>query len=103
MRSEASNQNAPALAVASYALLLLGAIQTYGAEGKPETFKPPRWYKRKAAQRATTNELINQLRYELWASALKGTFRPFSSSGPPGQNPLKSNPPLESALFYSLP
>jgi hypothetical protein len=60
VQSEASNQNAPALAVAAYALLLLGAVKTYGADGQPETFKRPRWYKRKPGQRATTNELITQ-------------------------------------------
>jgi hypothetical protein len=102
VRSEASNQNAPALAVAAYALLLLGAVQTYGAQGKPETFQSPRWYQRQPQQRATTNQLISQLRYELWATAIKYHLGPFSSSPPPDQNPLKSSPPLESALFYSV-
>jgi hypothetical protein len=102
VRSEASNQNAPALAVAAYSLLLLGAINTYGAQGKPETFKRPLWDKRKPDQRATTNELINQLRYELWATALKTNFRPFSSKPDPHQSGGKSDPPLQSAIFYSV-
>lgn len=102
VRSEASNQNAPALAVAAYSLLLLGSVKTYGAEGKPETFKRPRWYKRKPDQRATTSELITQLRYELWAAALQTNFRPLSSKTGPDQNGRKCDPPLESAIFYSL-
>src|SRR5882724_9904757 len=102
VRSEASNQNAPALAVAAYSLLLLGAVNTYGAEGKPETFKRPRWDKRKPAQRATTNELINQLRYELWATALKTNFRPFSSKTDQDQSGGKYALPLQSAIFYSV-
>ena len=102
VRSEASNQNAPALAVAAYALLLLAAVKTYGADGKPETFKRPRWYKRKPGQRATTSELITQLRYELWSAALATNFLPLSSNTTPTQNTRKCDPPLEAAVFLSL-
>jgi hypothetical protein len=102
VRSEASNQNAPALAVAAYALLLLAAVKTYGAQGKPELFKSPRWYPRKPGQRASTNELVNQLRYELWACALQPHFRPLSPLIPATQNGLKCDLPLHSALFLSI-
>jgi hypothetical protein len=102
VRSEASNQNAPALAVAAYALLWLGALKTYGTAGTPETFKRPRWYKRKPAQRATTSELITQLRYELWGAALATNSPPLSSTSPPTQNGRKCNSPLEAAIFLSL-
>lgn len=102
VRSEASNQHAPGLAVAAYAMLLLASIKTYGAEGKPDTFKQPRWYKRKPEQRATTNQLINQLRFELWATALKKHSLPLSSTPPPDQNARKCNSPLHSAVFLSI-
>ena len=102
VRSESSNQNAPALAVAAYSLLQLAALKTYGAEGKPETFKRPCWYKRKPTQRATTSELITQLRYELWATALRSNSQPLSSKPSPDQNGRKCNPPLKSAIFYTL-
>jgi hypothetical protein len=102
VRSPASNQNAPALAVAAYSVLLLGALKAYGPTGKPETFKPPRWHPRKPAQRATTNELLNQLRYELWASALKTHFRPLSSPTARDQNGRKCDLPLASAIFRSI-
>ena len=102
VRTEASNQNAPALAVAAYALLLLAAVQVYGAEGRPEALTNPQWYQRKSHQRATTNELINQLRYELWASALKPNFTPFSSNTSPDHNAPKSDLPLNSAIFFSV-
>jgi hypothetical protein len=102
VRSEASNQNAPALAVAAYALLLLAAVKTYGAAGRPDTFKNPRWHPRKPAQRATTNELINQLRYELWADSLKTPFTGFSPPAVPNQTGIKSDHPLESAIFMSV-
>ncbi len=100
VRSEASNQNAPALAVAAYCLVVAGAVKTYGAEGRPETFKRPRWYKRKPEQRASTNELINQLRYELWVgSTARGIFGHSRPNNRPDQNGRKCDLPLESAIF----
>ena len=102
VRTEASNQNAPALAVAAYALLLLAAVQVYGAEGKPEAITNPQWYRRKPQQRATTNDLINQLRYEMWASAIKTNFTPLSSQTDSHQSDRKSHLPLTSAIFFSV-
>jgi hypothetical protein len=102
VRSEQSNQSAPALAVAAYSLLLLASVNTYGAEGKPDTLKNPQWYKCKSKQRATTNQLINQLRCELWSSAIKTNFRHFSSASTSTQNGVKFDHPLESAIFNSI-
>lgn len=102
VRSEASNQNAPALAVAAYAMLLLASVKTYGAQGKPDTFQSPLWYQRKPEKRATTNELINQLRYELWDHSLKINFTGFSQNADQDQNGIKCDHPLESAIFFSI-
>ena len=102
VRTEASNQNAPALAVAAYAVLLLAALKTYGAEAKPESFQNPRWDKRKPTKRASTNDLRNQLRYELWASALRTNFRPLCSTRGWDQSDRKCDLPLDSALFRSI-
>jgi len=102
VRSEASNQNAPALAVAAYAMLLLASVKAYGAEGKPDTFQSPRWYQRKPEARATTNELINQLRYELWSDSLKTNFTHFSPTTAADHNGIKCDHPLESAVFLSI-
>ena len=102
MRAAASNQNAPALAVAAYAMLLLASVKTYGAEGKPDTFQSPLWYQRKPEQRATTNELVNQLRYELWSDSLQTNFTGFSPQTDPDQNGIKCDHPLESAVFLSI-
>lgn len=102
VRTEASNQNAPALAVAAYALLLLAAIQVYGAEGRPADIATPRWCRRQPHQRVTTNQLINQLRYELWASALQNDFQRLCSDAPPNHNAQKSDLPLHSAIFFSV-
>jgi hypothetical protein len=102
VRSEASNQNAPALAVAAYAMLLLASLKTYGTQGKPDTFKSPKWYPRKPKQRATTNELINQLRYELWSQPRASHFTGFSSNPPANHNGIKCDHPLASAIFLSI-
>ena len=102
VRTEASNQNAPALAVSAYALLLLAGVQVYGADGKPEALVNPQWYRRKPQQRATTNELINQLRYEMWASEIKRNFTGFSPHTSPDQNAPKSDLPLNSAIFFTV-
>jgi hypothetical protein len=103
VQCESSNQNAPSLAVAAYALLLLASIKTYGLDGKPDTLKDPLWYQRTKQHRPTTNALINQLRYEMWASALKKTnFQPFSPTPPSTQNSRKCDHPLGSALFMSI-
>lgn len=103
VRSENSNQKAPALAVAAYALLLLASVQTYGADAKPNTIESPRWQQKNKTQRATTNDLLNQLRYEMWASALRKThFQPLSSETPSDQNARKFDHPLEAAIFLSI-
>lgn len=103
VRSETSNQNAPALAVAAYSLLLLASMKVYGTNGKPDIMKTPLWQKQKPAQRATTNDLINQLRSEMWSDSLKKKhFSPFSSQPTPDQNGLKCDHPLHSAIFLSI-
>lgn len=102
VRNQESNQNAPALAVAAYAVLLLASIKAYGNEGKPETFQIPRWDKRKSLRRVSTNDLRNQVRYELWSSALSTHFEPLSSKGVPNQNRTKCDLSLNSALFQSI-
>jgi hypothetical protein len=102
VRGEAANQHAPALAVAAYSLLLLAAIKTYGNTGRPETFQCPRWHKRRPTQRATTNELRNQVRYELWAAALGRHFQPLSWSDHRNENGRKCDLPLKSALFSTI-
>lgn len=103
VRTEASNQNAPALGVAAYALLLLASVNAYGKNGVPDRLEQARWYRRKKKDRATTNELINQLRREMWSATLApADFSHFSSDGAPDQNCQKPTVPLRSALFLSL-
>lgn len=103
VRTQPSNQNAPALAVAAYALLLMASVNTYGKQGVPDRLDQAKWYRRKNKDRATTGELINQLRRELWSAALNPSHFPdFSSGSRPERKCQKSDVPLRSAAFLSL-
>ncbi len=103
VRNENSTQTAPALGVAAYSLLLLAATQTYGKNGIPDRQHQPKWYHRRKDQRATTNELINQLRIELWASSLRpGHFSDFMTATPADQKSQKCELNPAAALFLSV-
>ena len=103
VRTEASNQNAPALAVASYSMLLLASVKAYGAKGSPDRLHEAKWYHRDHAQRATTSELINQLRRELWSQSINQKhFCDFTPDSASDQNPEKCAVPLDCAAFLSL-
>jgi hypothetical protein len=102
VRTAASNQNAPALAVSGYALLLLASLKAHGRHGAPDRVPAAKWYRRKATERATTSELINQLRRELWAEAINPEhLSDFMSSGPREEKSDQPAVPLPSALFLS--
>ena len=102
VRTEASTQNAPALAVAAYALLLMASVKAYGKNGAPDRLLEAKWYRRKKQERATTSELINQLRRELWADALNPKhFSDFMTGSSAQQKSEKCAVPLASAAFLS--
>jgi hypothetical protein len=98
VRHEHSVENVPALAVAAYAMLLTSATQAYGPTGKPDALPAPKW-QRKQSLRASTQSLINHLRHEVWARAIR--FSGFVSPQPPDAKPQKLDPSLEGALFYA--
>lgn len=103
VRTEASNQNVPALAVSAYALLLLASVKAYGKNGAPDRMHEAKWYRRKKQERPTTNELINQLRRELWSEALNTShFSDFMLHHPPDQKSEKCDVALASAVFLSM-
>ncbi len=103
VRTENSTQNAPALGVAAYSLLLLAATQAYGKKGAPDRQHQPKWYHRQTDKRATTNELLNQLRIELWASALRPShFSDFMTATTPNQKSQKCQLNPAAAMFSSV-
>ena len=103
MLEEIPVDNALALAVAAYAMLLMASVKAYGKNGAPDRLWEAKWYQRKEKERATTNELINQLRRELWSEALHSKhFSDFMSSGDADQKSEKCEVPLASAAFLSV-
>jgi hypothetical protein len=103
VRTKSSNQNAPALGVSAYALLLLASVKAYGKTGCPDRLQEAKWYHRKNNQRATTNELINQLRRELWQEAIDPAhLSDFMSGCPSDQNSDKCPVPLASTAFLTM-
>ena len=102
VRNPASACNAPQLAVAAYALLLVAAIRAFGVNGLPPALPQPKWRASKPRPRASTNDLINHLRFNLWGRAIASSnFSGFVN--PPPQTPTATilTPSLPSALFYS--
>jgi len=98
VRHEHSVEKVPALAVAAYAMLLTSANQAYGPTGQPDGLPLPKW-RSKPRLRASTQSLINHLRQEAWAHAIR--FSSFESQPTPDSKPQKFDFPLECALFYA--
>jgi len=102
VRSASAVDLAPALTVAAYSLLLLAGANVYGVNGLPDALPPPKWSKNKKL-RASTSDLISQLRYDLWGEALGlAHFSGFGEGEHPKAKPEKFKPHLPSAVFYAL-
>lgn len=89
VRDQHSVQNVTATAVAAYAMLLAAGRNLDPA--RDFTLPKPRW-RRKHRNRATTTQLIQQMRLELWGHAM--TFSGFASKPLPERSPENelSNP-----------
>jgi hypothetical protein len=102
VRCESSVELVPALIVAGYGTLLLAAHNLFGATAIPGMIPPAKWRTRQIKQRASTQDLINYLRGELWAKALGMTnFSGFSTPQREDQKPEKFIPHLPSAVVYT--
>lgn len=104
VRSAQSVQRDPAFAVASYAMLLLAAAQTYGPNASATSLPLPKWRKDKPRQRLSTQDLIQQLRQELWGHAIKTIEQDcdhFVSALPPDMKCPEIHLPLAAAVLYA--
>ena len=61
---------------------------------------PPKWQAGKKKPRATTQDLLQRLRAELWGEGLRH-FRGFPSPGHPDMKPQKLQHSLPQALLYA--
>lgn len=103
VRTEASNQQLPAMTVAAYALLWTAALSTAHGLVSQDLLKPPKWRARgqggKTAQPAT-GDLLRRLRHEVWAGAIRpATYRHFTHTPPSAANTPKPLTSLPSTLF----
>lgn len=102
LRQPEAVQRQPAGAVAAYGFLLLAAHDAYGHDGRPPSLPLPRWRRHQPPRRATTGQLLSQLRVELWSQCLRReTLSHFRSLTAPDQNCHKLGAHLASALFYA--
>lgn len=102
VRSASSTQKAPALAIASYSLLLLAANNAYRSENHSLRLPMPKWRHQDRQRRPSTNDLINLLRVELWANSIDQIiFHDFCSSPEYHQKSKKLPSRLNSPMFYS--
>ncbi len=102
VRKETSVEKVPQFMVATYAMMLLAAYQTFGGNGIPDTLPPPKWRKKEKPQRASTQKIINLLRAELWSKAMGFSyFSGFNKSRYSNMNPHKFKPHLHSAVLYA--
>lgn len=100
VRNENSVENIPACAVAAYAMLLIAAIKAYGKGGKPALIPEAKWRRPKKKIRPSTQDLLNELRRELWASAIRADhLRDFINAARLHSTPNKCGPSLPSSLF----
>jgi hypothetical protein len=103
VRSAQSVDRQPAFAVASYAMLLLAGVRTFGTDATEGTLPPPKWRATRPKQRITTQDLIQQLRSEVWAYAmdrLGENSNPFRAASQPTQKRSESAWPLSTAVLY---
>lgn len=100
VRNPESAWSVPASAVAAYAMLQLAAVRAYGWAGRPNVIPPPHWRDPKKKRRASTLDLVNELRRELWAEAIhREHLTDFVNAKSPDTKSVKYKPNLASSLF----
>ena len=102
VRKEASVEGVPAFQVASYAMLLLSAHKAFKDSPTHGSLPSPKWRRRNGNHRASTQDLINHLRAELWSTFMgMDSFSGFRSSNSLYAKPKKLRPSLDSAVLYA--
>lgn len=70
VRNPVSVKAVPQMMVAAYSLLLISGIKHWGIKGLPQACNIPKWQNPTKKTRASTNDLIKQLRNDLWADSI---------------------------------
>jgi hypothetical protein len=101
VRAEASVESAPAFTVAAYGMLLVSAQRAFGNSEKG-LLPQPKWAASSKGPRTSTQQIIHQLRAEVWGRGLGiESFSAFASNLPALTKPQKCTFPLASAVCYA--
>jgi hypothetical protein len=101
VRNTVSVESAPAFAVAAYGMLLVSGQLAFGnsADG---LLPQPKWAAGSKGPRTSTQQLIHQLRAEVWGRGLgMESFSGFASNLPAAPKPEKCSFPITSAACYA--
>ncbi len=100
VRNPSSVRAVPQMMVASYSLLLLAGIKLWGVKGMPQLCNLPKWQNPKKKLRASTNDLIKQLRSDLWADSIASlNINDFAAKEKLKRSRLNINFPAFSAVL----
>ena len=100
VRNPAAVKAVPQMMVASYSLLLLAGIKLWGVKGLPQPSNIPKWQDPNKKCRASTNDLIKQLRSDLWADSMASmNFTDFASKQDSRRSLLNIKIPVFSAVL----
>jgi DDE superfamily endonuclease len=101
VRNEVSVESAPALTVAAYGMLLVAGQRAFGTS-QEGLLPQPKWAASSQGPRTSTQQLLHQLRAEVWGRGLGiDNFSGFASTLPPVAKSEKCSFPLASALCYA--
>lgn len=99
-----SVERVPQFQVALYGLLLLAARQAFGDSPLPDAIPAPKWRRYSSKPRASTQDLLRQLRNELWGDALQSkSFYRVCSTQSQQQTRQKLHPSLAAAVLSASP
>jgi len=102
VRNEHSVESVPAAAVAAYAMLHVAAMNAYGWNGKPNTIPAAKWRDPRKKNRASTQDLVNELRRELWSESINPKhLTDFMNPNPSAPKSVKCETNLCSAILAS--
>jgi hypothetical protein len=77
-------------------------MKAYGWTGKPKAIPAPKWRNPKKKKRASTQDLINELRRELWSESINPRhLSDFMTRNHTAQKSVKSETDLCSAILAS--
>jgi hypothetical protein len=101
VRNKVSVESAPAFAVASYALLLVSGQLAF-AHSSQRLLPQPKWAAASQGPRTSTQQLIHQLRAEVWGRGIGiQSFSGFDTDSAADAKPAKSSFPIASAVCYA--